>query len=794
MAAIIKRTTIALLLLFALLITSLFIPQISEKIVPTLITSAIKYIPGVSVQKIKYEKEKIILENVILKSKNNQTLNIQQIDLRYNIAKSIQKLALIFSTTFNNAKTDDSNHLNAEADIIYKYNSLEIENAKINFDDTSTINFNFGYRKSLGKFDEVYTDGKLDKISVLKLKKFLGSIFHHDALNFIQDYIMDGHVVGTWQVKLDKEFLHKHIVKTQHLTGQFKLLNISLKYDKDFPTLTDINSDVIMDGSKLHFQINQGTSNQISIIKGHTILDWAEGDDTKVLINAIIKGKASDVLDFVPRHAITDLQKATIDLTRIRGNLNGSVDIVVPLKPNTPNTYDVNTMIDHVSLSILEDNVNLSEGKLSGKFDGKQITIKGIAKVNEFSSKLLYQMNLDTNQDHDHILQLQITCQNLENQSITHGVNVTKGSSIVNLNYTKKDQKAKLTLDSELKNLEFDFDKIGMHKALGDKARLSIYNIDESPFPSKFAINLKGDNGLRLVGTAIFDHKSKELKFSEAKYGNTDLKADVIFTKDSMIAKVQGKSLDLSSSSMLHYLEKDSNGRATDLQIKIDNIILKQGIILDDFAMSIRCNNTQCFEGQLSSNIGARTLNMNLDTANNTEEWRIMTTNAGALLKGIGLYSNMKAGNLLMTLNTSRKEVHQGQQIPILEGHFVLEKFVTVKMPILTRLVSFISFPGLMSLVRNNRDVSFSKMSGTFSYKNNIIKINQCDADGGFFDFTAAGTIDTILHRIKLKGSVVPSLYGINTLVRNVPIIGKILSFGHRKGIVYAPYSIDEKY
>lgn len=794
MLYIIKRTAIAILLLLICLFSALSIPSVAQKVVPILITLAIESAPSISAHKIIYEKEKVILENITIKSKTDKSLSIKRIDLAYDLSQSIKKLGLIFKVQLHDAKIENDISFNAEANIAFKMTALDITNAQIHFSNTSSINFEGGYRKKLGRLNNVYINGSINQIAALTLEKLLRIMFDHDSIDFVRNQVKAGDITGNWKVNLDQKFLHDKQVNSEHFKGQFKLLDVSLNYHQNFPTLTNINADVTMDGSKLHFQISQGASNKISIVKGDTILDWAEGDDSKVLIHAVVKSQAKEILDFVPKNAITDLQKASIDLTQVKGDLNGKVDITVPLKPGTPNIYDVNTTIDNVSLDLLENYFHLSSGKLTGKFDGKEITIQGSAKVNEFLSKIMYHMNLDADKDHDHMLQLQVICKNLENESIKHGITFKNGSSIVNVNYTKKDQKANLTLNSDLKNLEFSFDKIGMHKPLGDKARITINNTDESPFPSKFSISLKGDNGLRLIGTAAVDHRNKTLKFSEAKYGNTDLKANFTFAKDAITADIKGKSLDLSSSPMMHYLEKDSNGQDVDLQVKIDNIILKQSVILDNFAMRIRCNKTQCFEGGMSANIGARTLNMDLDTANNTEEWKIVTTNAGALLKGIGLYNNMKAGNLLLTLNTSRKEIHQGQQIPILEGKFILEKFVTHNMPILTRLVSFISFPGLMSLVRNNNDISFHKMSGTFSYRDSIIKIKNCEAEGGFFDFSASGSINTILRQIQLKGSVVPSLYGINTLVRNVPIIGKVLSFGHRKGIVYAPYSINEKY
>ncbi len=99
-----------------------------------------------------------------------------------------------------------------------------------------------------------------------------------------------------------------------------------------------------------------------------------------------------------------------------------------------------------------------------------------------------------------------------------------------------------------------------------------------------------------------------------------------------------------------------------------------------------------------------------------------------------------------------------------------------------------------MSAITNNHNIRFEKMAGKFGFKDGILKIEDGGAEGAYFDFTMAGTINTNERVIKLKGSIVPSLYGINTLLKHIPIVGTILSGGHRKGLVSAPYFIKNKY
>ena len=123
--------------------------------------------------------------------------------------------------------------------------------------------------------------------------------------------------------------------------------------------------------------------------------------------------------------------------------------------------------------------------------------------------------------------------------------------------------------------------------------------------------------------------------------------------------------------------------------------------------------------------------------------------------------------------------------LPIAKGSFKLEKFVTVDNKFLTRLISFTSVPGLMNLIRNNKDISFTKMVGEFSYKDDIVQIFNGKAEGPYMDLTMKGTVNTKKHKMQISGNVSPSKYGPG-IVTKIPIIGNVFKI--------TPYSISDSY
>lgn len=255
------------------------------------------------------------------------------------------------------------------------------------------------------------------------------------------------------------------------------------------------------------------------------------------------------------------------------------------------------------------------------------------------------------------------------------------------------------------------------------------------------------------------------------------MKADVLLADHSIKLNVVGRSLDLSRADIWRYLDKESEAKDTELLIKLDTVKMKNDIDVNDVVMRIRCDKIKCYDGFLESRIGTKPLKMEMTSKENSEHWRIASGNAGAFFQALGVYDKMQAGSIVVTVNTSRQEVKAGEQISIIDGDFLINKFVIVDNPFITKMLSFGSLQGLLDSIKKKQHVSFTSMDGKFGYKNNILNIIDAKAQGVFFDFTMKGYVDTDHREFGLKGRVIPSLYGLNNLVRKLPVVGNLLQF-----------------
>ena len=727
----------------------------------------------------------LVLDNINFLDKNSDNkilLHIEKIETQYHF----KDFALHFSANIVDANVNVTKfHGNVLG--MCGLTKLSVDDINLVFEDGSGVNAKFSRDKSVHSFNSV---GSARNIDATIPKTLLYLAPKNSTLEFLSTFILRGSISGSWDVALD---LDKSIDDPNNkLTGAFDLKKLHLRYDKDFPILQDIDASLNISGTALNFDVRSGIADGVKL-NGKVVLDLAKGGDSDVIIDATFNGPALGAIGYIPRESVLSLQKADIDLTKIRGIASGSAHIVISLRAGIENTYDVNAKFQNASLGIFREAIKVTNGELRGNFNGNDIIIDGKALVNDLSSNISYKFNLKQDTERDQDLNVKITCKPIPHHE-DQLLSIISGSADIDLNYWMKKDHGSLTIASDLKHLEFLVDKISLYKEIDKNARLSIKSTNSVGQPSEFAVHLIGDD-LKVAGTLIFDQKRNAFNFSKLEYNETRANGNTIFGDGYLKAVVRGTVLDLSHSHMMSYLKKNAESRDTNLLIKADKVKMKNDIWLDNFDMSIKCDKKRCYEGYINSNVGSRTLNMTLATDNDAEKWVISTTNAGAIMKAIGLYDNVKSGELQLTLKTSRQNVHAGEEISILDGDFILEKFVTVRTPFLTKLVSFVSFPGLMTMITGHDSISFTSLKGKFNYKDGVIYIKDCNASGAFFDFSASGTIDTNIRKITIKGNVVPSLYGINTVIKNLPIIGRVVSgTGHKKGILFAPYKMEYKY
>ena len=89
------------------------------------------------------------------------------------------------------------------------------------------------------------------------------------------------------------------------------------------------------------------------------------------------------------------------------------------------------------------------------------------------------------------------------------------GNSKLNFEYININDEGRITVNSDLKNLDLYFDKLGIHKKQGEKSNFILNGILENPIKGKINFKVAGDNNLNINGL-IEDRKSTRLNSSHS--------------------------------------------------------------------------------------------------------------------------------------------------------------------------------------------------------------------------------------------------------------------------------------
>jgi hypothetical protein len=116
-----------------------------------------------------------------------------------------------------------------------------------------------------------------------------------------------------------------------------------------------------------------------------------------------------------------------------------------------------------------------------------------------------------------------------------------------------------------------------------------------------------------------------------------------------------------------------------------------------------------------------------------------------------------------------------------------IDDFTIVNQPFLARMFSSGSFGGFADLLRG-QGIVIDKLQLPFAVHGDVFDIHDARAAGPSLGVTADGYVDRRNNQLALKGALAP-LYGINSVLGAIPIVGQVLVSKKGEGIIGMTYS-----
>ncbi len=570
--------------------------------------------------------------------------------------------------------------------------------------------------------------------------------------------------------------------------GYCNVSKVNVNYNDSFPDVKNLTAKIDLNTSQAEIVSKSGKVAGSSIVDLKYIIPLKTS--TPMSLTANVFGPASDVVNYINDETLKDLQDTKVDLNKLGGEIDSDVKLEIPYS-DEPIKFDVNAKASNVELSILDDYIRASNGEINAHFADNSLNLYGPIDIEGHNGQINYTINnvIDGTAKND----LQIDVKLTKDHTKQRLVEVTGGETNLHFTLLSNGNKGSYKVFSDLTDVGFVVTKGGIFKLRGDKGILNLSSEFENSL-SNMKFDLTGEDNLNIKGTGKITKNYAQFDLNTIKFGDADCKLHYFLDDERSLTKISGNSLDLSHADFGKLLEKESDERASALNIEVDRATLKNKVQLNQVYLNTMCSTSQCYEGKMKGKLDDDSIvQMNLYNIGDKEKWILHSNNAGKVLSGFGINDNVKRGNLMASVNVSRVYSRQ-EQISVVEGNLHINKFSTTKMPFITRIVSFLSFPGIMSAISTN-EIPFNSFDINFKYDNHIFSLNDGQAKGKYFDFTMKGAIDTEKQKINIGGKVVISMYGISTILNHMPIISNIFSRKDKVGGLFvAPYNFEQEY
>lgn len=591
----------------------------------------------------------------------------------------------------------------------------------------------------------------------------------------------------------------------------FPISNAELNYVTGLTHMTGVFATAKLTGNTFTADVSRGRIGPLTVAKGHADIPNLGALGSPGDISAHVEGSMTDILKLVDQKPLNYPTRFGIDPNATAGK--GAVDLSVHL----PMRKDLR--VEDVSISVkamtngfgitLGKNTRLSDGAVAIEIDNNHLHAFG--NVNLATSKL----NVDWVEDFKDTGQVttKVAIKGTLDQAGRDALGIEASDYVrgpVGVNGTLTGRRGQLlsgdlALDLTPTTLSVDLVAINKPPAFPASGH-AILAFGPNTTLKSANVSVTGPS-LATQLTFAFDDTGSltSLSSPSVKAGAAN---DFAFTLTRGPAgrdiSLHGRSLDgtqIARRGSSTGGEPKSEDVADDapavpfhISAKLDRLVLRGGVSIAPFALDVSGVGERPATLTLSGRTGKTgILTGSIVPNGNDRRLTLQSGDFGTLAHGLFGFASIKGGKLDLQTTLHGPATAQPSMIPDTANDFVgtvrLKDFKLVNQPFLARLFSAGSLIGFSNLMQGG-GIAVDDLKIPFTSKNGVLGIDNARATGPAIGVSAEGYIDRPKNDIALKGTLVP-LFGINSALGVIPLLGEILVSKPGEGILGMVYSVE---
>ena len=226
------------------------------------------------------------------------------------------------------------------------------------------------------------------------------------------------------------------------------------------------------------------------------------------------------------------------------------------------------------------------------------------------------------------------------------------------------------------------------------------------------------------------------------------------------------------------------------IEAQIDTLDGSHEERLDGFRLIINATDGRYERMQLQGTFadGSELIGDLARTSPNLRSYSLQAENGSNLIRLLGFLPDLEGGALLLQGSFFDDGVSAGGDPQDINGWFEMQSFRAREVPVLARLLSLGSFTGIADTLSGD-GIAFDVAQFKFTVHDGRLRVKSGRFNGPALGLTTQGAFNARTREVDFGGTVVPA-YGINSVLENVPLIGRVLTGRKGEGVFGFSYRV----
>jgi hypothetical protein len=585
-------------------------------------------------------------------------------------------------------------------------------------------------------------------------------------------------------------------VKIESVAGTFRVEGTTVHYLRPLAPVTKAAGRGTFDAERITIKLTGGTLNRLSIESGTVDFTKLSRHPSLVAVDVSVRGPLRDPLEILDNPRFRYMQKLGIDPSKVDGEMATRVLVGLPTLNDIKIenvTLKVASNIEGMAIRNAFMGRDLSDGKIELKLDNKGMDLSGTAKVGNLPSEITWIENFDPKDPIARRYQLKTRMD--DTARVGFGLDLAPyltGPTPIEMAFSQpvkgpSELQLRLTLDEAALALS-DLDWKKPPGPAGTATLVAALEGDKLRSISHLAVQAPN---LEIGAVASFMPDGKtpsRVDVARLKAGATDIKGQVR-RRDGGGWNIDISGPSLNASRLIHPEKEDKSApkrTKPPLTVNFDfgRAWLRSATPIEKIKGQLVYDGSEWSTGALDAVLPQNhNVALRLMPASGAARFNLTSNDAGETLRQLGIYDDLLGGQL--DLDATRTGGEGGPW----KGTMSVTDFRAVRAPGLAKILTVASLTGIASIL-SGQGIYFTRLDLPFVLKDEVLTLEKARMVGSELGLTGDGEIDFGNDRMKVTGTVVPA-YTLNSLLGNIPLIGRIFTGSEGSGMFAATYRLE---